>query len=62
MTGFTAAKNHGIKSMNRSFMQNTGIFFCQKDYVRYKLTGELATDVSDAKRYAALLIVKPLLV
>ncbi len=62
MTGFTAAKSIMDKKHEPGFMQNAGIFFCQKDYVRYKLTGELATDVSDAKRYAALLILKPLLV
>lgn len=48
MAGFTAAKIMWIKKHEPELYAKCRHILLPKDYVRYKLTGELATDVSDA--------------
>lgn len=48
MTGFTAAKIMWVKKHEPELYAKCRHILLPKDYVRYKLTGELATDVSDA--------------
>lgn len=48
MTGFTAAKILWIKSNRPKVYEKCAHILLPKDYIRFKLTGEFATDVSDA--------------
>jgi xylulokinase len=46
LASFTAPKSSGCESM--SLRLREVVHVCAKDYIRYKLTGEFATEVSDA--------------
>lgn len=48
LTGFTAPKVLWVKKHERELFEKTAHMLLPKDYIRYKLTGEFATDVSDA--------------
>jgi len=48
MPGFTAPKLLWLKQYEPQIFSNVSTVMLPKDYVRYRLTGELATDVSDA--------------
>lgn len=48
MTGFTAAKLLWIKKNKPEIFKKTAHILLPKDYIRYKLSGDFATDVSDA--------------
>ncbi|MDR3364973.1 MAG: xylulokinase [Clostridiales Family XIII bacterium] len=48
MTGFTAAKILWVKKHEPEIYEKCAHILLPKDYIRYKLTGEFATEVSDA--------------
>jgi xylulokinase len=48
MTGFTAAKILWVKSHEPEIWARTAHILLPKDYIRYMLTGDFASDVSDA--------------
>ena len=48
MTGFTASKILWVKENEPENFEKCAKFMLPKDYVRYMLTGEFATEVSDA--------------
>jgi xylulokinase len=48
MTGFTAAKILWVRKNEPELYENCAHILLPKDYIRYKLTGEYATEVSDA--------------
>jgi xylulokinase len=48
LTGFTAPKLLWVKKHEKETFDNIAHVLLPKDYIRYKLTGEFATDVSDA--------------
>ncbi len=48
MTGFTAAKILWVRNHEPQNFERCRHILLPKDYIRYKLTGEFATDVSDA--------------
>ena len=48
MTGFTAAKILWVKKNEPEIYEKCAHILLPKDYIRYKLTGEYATEVSDA--------------
>jgi xylulokinase len=48
MTGFTAAKILWVKKHEPEIYERCAHILLPKDYIRYKLTGEFATEVSDA--------------
>ena len=48
MTGFTAAKILWVKEQEPEIYRRCAHILLPKDYIRYRLTGEFATDVSDA--------------
>lgn len=48
LTGFTAPKILWVKRNHPEIFERIEHILLPKDYVRYKLTGELATDLSDA--------------
>ncbi len=48
MTGFTASKILWVRNNEPEIYKRCVHFLLPKDYIRYKLTGEFATDVSDA--------------
>lgn len=48
MTGFTAAKILWVKEQEPEIYRRCAHILLPKDYIRYRLTGESATDVSDA--------------
>lgn len=48
LTGFTASKVLWIKNNERAVFEKITKILLPKDYLRFKLTGEFATDVSDA--------------
>ena len=49
LTGFTASQNSlGAQSSSRKFTPSCRHILLPKDYVRYMLTGDYATEVSDA--------------
>ncbi|MCL2111221.1 MAG: xylulokinase [Clostridiales bacterium] len=48
MTGFTAAKILWVKKHEPALYEKCVHILLPKDYIRYKLTGEFATEVSDA--------------
>jgi len=48
MTGFTAAKILWVKKNEPEIYEKCVKILLPKDYIRYKLTGEFATEVSDA--------------
>ncbi|MDR1496097.1 MAG: xylulokinase [Clostridiales Family XIII bacterium] len=48
MTGFTAAKILWVRSNEPDVYARCAHILLPKDYIRYKLTGEFATEVSDA--------------
>lgn len=48
LTGFTASKVMWIKKNEPEIFENTRKILLPKDYIRFKLTGEFATEVSDA--------------
>ncbi len=48
LTGFTAAKILWVKNHEAEFYSKCANILLPKDYIRYKLTGEYATEVSDA--------------
>lgn len=58
MTGFTAAKIMWIKKHEPHNYEKCKHILLPKDYIRYKLTGEFATDVSDASGMQLLNIEK----
>lgn len=48
LTGFTAAKILWVKKNEPEIYSKTAKILLPKDYIRFKLTGEFATEVSDA--------------
>lgn len=48
LTGFTASKIMWVKNNEPEIFERTAKIMLPKDYVRFKLTGEFATEVSDA--------------
>ncbi len=48
LTGFTASKVMWIKNNEPQIFEKTRKILLPKDYIRFKLTGEFATEVSDA--------------
>lgn len=48
LTGFTAPKILWLKKNKPDIYKNIGHIMLPKDYIRFKLTGEYATDMSDA--------------
>lgn len=48
LPGFTAPKIEWVRTHEPDVYDQTDAFLLPKDYLRYRLTGELATDVSDA--------------
>ncbi|SHH96016.1 xylulokinase [Clostridium grantii] len=48
LTGFTAPKVLWVKKHERELFDKAAHMLLPKDYISYKLTGEFATDVSDA--------------
>lgn len=48
LTGFTASKIMWIKNNEPEIFEKTSKILLPKDYIRYMLTGEFATEVSDA--------------
>src|SRR5512146_817216 len=48
LTGFSAPKLLWIRDHEPSIFERAAHFLLPKDFVRYRLTGEFATDVSDA--------------
>ena len=48
LTGFTASKLLWVKKHEPENYKKCRHILLPKDYIRYKLTGEFATDVSDA--------------
>ena len=48
LTGFTASKIMWIKNHERENFDRTAHILLAKDYIRFKLTGEYVTEVSDA--------------
>ena len=48
LTGFTASKLMWVKRHQREIFEKISKVLLPKDYIRYKLTGEFATEVSDA--------------
>ena len=48
LTGYTGGKLLWLKEMEPEHYAQMDIFCCPKDYIRFLLTGEVATDVSDA--------------
>ena len=48
MTGFTAAKILWVKKHEPEIFEKCAHILLPKDFIRYKLTGEFATEVSDA--------------
>ena len=48
MTGFTAAKILWVRNNEPDIYEKCAHILLPKDYIRYKLTGEFATEVSDA--------------
>src|SRR5579875_1286028 len=58
LTGFTLPKLLWVRDNDPDSFARTRHFLLPKDYIRYRLTGELATDVSDASGTAMLDVVK----
>ena len=48
LTGFTASKVRWVKNHQPEIFEKTRKVLLPKDYVRYRLTGEYASEVSDA--------------
>jgi len=48
LTGFTASKAMWVKNNEPEIFERTYKILLPKDYIRFKLTGEFATEVSDA--------------
>jgi len=48
LTGFTAPKAVWLKNREPQNFEKTNTLFLPKDYVRFRLTGEIAMEVSDA--------------
>ena len=58
LTGFTAPKILWLRNKEKKNFQKTRQILLPKDYVRYRLTGEFATEVSDASGTLLLDVVK----
>lgn len=58
LTGFTLPKLLWVRDNDPASFARVRHFLLPKDYLRYKLTGELATDVSDASGTSMLDVVK----
>ncbi len=54
LTGFTAGKIIWVRDHERAIFDRARRILLPKDYVRFKLTGEFATDVSDASGMSLL--------
>lgn len=48
LTGYTGGKLLWLREEEPDNFAKMHRFICPKDYIRFQLTGELATDVSDA--------------
>ncbi|MBR1709294.1 MAG: xylulokinase [Clostridia bacterium] len=48
LTGYTGGKLLWLREEEPENFQKMTAFFCPKDYIRYKLTGQVRTDVSEA--------------
>ena len=48
LTGFTASKIMWVKNNEPGIYEKTAKILLPKDYIRFMLTGEFATEVSDA--------------
>ncbi len=48
LTGYTGGKLLWMKEEEPELFEKMTIFICPKDYIRYRLTGELGIDASDA--------------
>lgn len=58
LTGFTAAKILWVKKNEPEIYKRCSHILLPKDYIRYKLTGEFATEVSDASGMQLMNIAK----
>lgn len=58
LTGFTAPKILWLRNHEKEHFEKTVKVLLPKDYVRYRLTGEFATEVSDASGTLLLDVVK----
>ncbi len=58
LTGFTASKIMWVKNHEPELFEKTSKIMLPKDYIRYMLTGEFATEVSDASGMQLLDIAK----
>ncbi len=58
LTGFTASKILWVRENEPEIYDKCKTILLPKDYIRYKLTGEIATDVSDASGMQLLDIAK----
>lgn len=58
LTGFTASKIMWVKNNEPQIFEKTAKILLPKDYIRYMLTGEFATEVSDASGMQLLDITK----
>jgi xylulokinase len=58
LTGFTASKILWVKNHQPEIYEKTAKILLPKDYIRYMLTGEFATEVSDASGMQLLDIAK----
>lgn len=48
LTGYTGGKILWLRDEEKENFDKMKVFVCPKDYIRYKLTGKIAIDVSDA--------------
>ncbi|MBQ3080088.1 MAG: xylulokinase [Clostridia bacterium] len=48
LTGYTGGKILWLRDEEKENFDKMKVFFCPKDYIRFKLTGKIAIDVSDA--------------
>ena len=48
LTGYTGGKILWLKEEEPENFKKLKVFFCPKDYIRFKLTGKIAIDMSDA--------------
>ena len=58
LTGFSAPKMLWVRDNEPKIFERAAHFLLPKDFVRYRLTGEFATDVSDAS--GTLLLMSPI--
>ncbi len=62
LTGFTAPKILWVRQHEPKVYEKTKHILLPKDYIRYRMTGEYATEVSDASGTLLLDVVEPTMV